>query len=161
MKIFVAMAISLAAASIPVLVLINNTPTAKPPNFSRDAMQAEPQNLPQLKIMANGQIGTRDFTAVPPNEPAIAGELAEWYTPNNSFTRCMETRGPAARLDELNSADTARTRDFKDTQGKLSKVEVIVDIGGGQESVNTYYKSVSVCMAENVNRYQNLADQYR
>jgi hypothetical protein len=100
----------------------------------------------------------RPVTVVEPTPSPIP---TTWFSPNSSFSECFQSRGPAARLDSLSAADSARTRDFRDSLGNLRKVEVIVDIGFGQQAVNTYYSDMATCEAEHINRNSNLADQYR
>lgn len=113
-------------------------------------------------LYANGQIGGArsaydagdDARRVPPEK--------QWWIANSSFTECFETGGPAAKLDQfVGFTDKPYTRDHRDSSGKLVKVEVVNAIGGGQETVWTYYKEKSRCEAEQVNATKSLADRYR
>lgn len=95
-----------------------------------------------------------DARKVPPEK--------QWWSPNSSFTSCFESGGPAAKLDQfVGFTDKPYTRDFHDSSGKIVKVEVINPVGGGQETVWTYYKDKAQCEAEQVNATKSLADKYR
>jgi hypothetical protein len=85
----------------------------------------------------------------------------QWWTAGSSFTECHETGGPAAKLDEfVGFTDKPEVKDFRDSSGKLYKVEVTLwDRGNGR--VWTYYKEQSRCEAEQVNATKSLADKYR
>jgi len=86
----------------------------------------------------------------------------QWWTANSSFTKCFETSGPAAKLDEfVGFTDKPYTRDFPDSSGKIVKVQVINSAGGNLETVWTYYKEKAQCEAEEVNATKSLADKYR
>lgn len=73
----------------------------------------------------------------------------------------MKTRGPAELLDSLTSMDRPRTNDYKDSTGRIYKVEVIVPAGFNRENVATYYHDRLVCEKEQINANKNLADKYR
>lgn len=86
---------------------------------------------------------------------------AAWWVANRGFTECHEDDGPAAHLDQLiGLPDKPETQDFRDSSGKLYKVEVILR-NGENERVWTYYKERSRCRAEKVNATKALADKYR
>ena len=95
---------------------------------------------------------------VTPNAP----KRKQWWIANSSFTACNESEGPAAKLDEFTGfTDKPYTRDFRNSAGSLNKVEVINPIGGGKESVWTYYTAKSECESEQINATNSLADKYR
>jgi len=94
--------------------------------------------------------------------PCYAGG-AEWWSADSSFTSCFKVKGPAETLDSfVGYADKPETRDFKDRDGQLWKVEVRNEINGGRQTqVWTYYRSKYVCESEKVNATKSLADKYR
>lgn len=86
----------------------------------------------------------------------------QWWSVNSTFTHCFETGGPAVKLDEfIGFTDKPYSKDFRDTSGKIVKVEVVNSAGSGQETVWTYYKDKARCESEQVNSTKNLADKYR
>lgn len=88
--------------------------------------------------------------------------IDQWWVVNSEFTSCHTSGGPAEKLEQyVGFTDRPRTKDFRDANGNLQKVEVIIDRGGGVDGVTTYYKAEQQCMAEQVNYTQNLADKYR
>ncbi len=84
-----------------------------------------------------------------------------WFSANRSHSECFETRGPVHKLSELNGFQGLRTSEFKDAAGRLEKVEVIKEDGRGSETVWTYYKNQSLCVEQQVNVGNRLADKYR
>lgn len=113
-------------------------------------------------LYLNGQIrGARSAYAAGNDARKVPPEK-QWWAANSSFTECLETGGPAAKLDEfVGFIDKPHTQDYRNSSGKLVKVEVINAIGGGRETVWTYYKEKSQCEAEQVNATKSLADRYR
>jgi len=86
----------------------------------------------------------------------------QWWSADSSFTECIENSGPAAKLDQfVGFTDKPYTRDFRDSNENIVKVEVINSVGGGLEKVWTYYKEKDQCEAEQVNATKSLADKYR
>jgi hypothetical protein len=86
----------------------------------------------------------------------------QWWAANSSLTACFETGGPAAKLDEfVGFTDKPRTQDFKDSNGKLIKVEVINSADGDVDTVWTFYKEKAQCETEQINATKALADKYR
>lgn len=86
----------------------------------------------------------------------------QWWVANSSFTECFISGGPAEKLDEfVGYTDKPYTRDFRNRQGKIVKVEVVNSAGFGREHVWTYYKDKTHCESEQVNATKSLADQYR
>jgi hypothetical protein len=104
--------------------------------------------------------GTRTVSAIKDAEAEAEGLY--WYSPNSDFTDCNRNRGPSLKLDEfVGHTDQPRTKDFFDSSGNLSKVEVINPDGYGNETVWTFYKRRADCEREAVNRNRDLADRYR
>jgi len=84
-----------------------------------------------------------------------------WYTPNSSFTACIQSRGPAAKLDDLNDGITrARTSEARAPDGELTQVDVILD-DTLQQHIWSYYRSRVACEEAEVNATKALADKYR
>jgi hypothetical protein len=84
-----------------------------------------------------------------------------WFSANRSHSECFESRGPAHKLSELNGYQGLRTSEVKDAAGRLEKVEVIKEDGRGSETVWTYYKNQSLCVEQQVNVGNRLANKYR
>lgn len=86
-----------------------------------------------------------------------------WWSPNSSFSTCIPSNGPAARLDGfVGNRDTPSTQEYKRSDGTLWKVEVINPSNhAGNEEVWTYYSDQQTCLAEKVNATKALADRYR
>lgn len=86
-----------------------------------------------------------------------------WWSVNSDHSECLDSRGPAAKLDSfVGFTDRPITRDFKDSVGKLTKVEVInYEDQGRTQRVWTYYKSKTQCESEGLNATKSLADKYR
>ena len=84
---------------------------------------------------------------------------SSWWSPNSTFSSCIESMGPAEKLDSLAGlADRPSARDFRDYKnGELIKVEVSND--SRESIVWTYYKSKEKCQNEKVTKY--IADKYR
>lgn len=92
----------------------------------------------------------------------VPEKKAQWWIANSSFTTCHESSGPAAKLDEfVGFTDKPNAQDFRDSSGKIEKVEVTNSAGAGYETVWIYYKEKALCEAEQINSTKLLADKYR
>lgn len=110
-------------------------------------------------IYVNGEI-TGAHSALDAGDKLREGD--KWWSPDSSFTQCFNSGGPAAKLDSfVGFTDKPKTQDFKDSSGKLRKVEVTNDEPNGTTTVWTYYKSKSDCESEQVHSTRSLADKYR
>lgn len=103
-----------------------------------------------------------------PARPAGRGEGSDgafskktWYSPDSTWTECIQSNGPAENLDRLGALDNPQARDYKKSDGSLYKVIVSRDIDRGREAVSYYYLSQSDCIAEQLEVGKNLADKYR
>lgn len=85
-----------------------------------------------------------------------------WWSADSAFAKCIETGGPAARLDKfVGFTDKPYTKDFRSSSGTIVKVEVINPSSGDNTTVWTYYRAKDQCEAEQVNATKSLAEKYR
>lgn len=79
-----------------------------------------------------------------------------WYTPDSTFTECMEARsGPADRIEDAKGMNPIVT----DKDGGQA---VDVRVYRGSTSVTwSFYRSKEKCELAEVNREKKLADKYR
>lgn len=99
-----------------------------------------------------------------PDKRQESAAAKTWFIVNRADTACNEVPdGPAGKLEEfVGFADRPRTVDFRDLDGNIYKVEVIVSAGDGiNDRVWTYYRKQDRCENEMVNATRNLANRYR
>lgn len=150
-----ALRVSVLILGVGLVALIPKGTKQAPSSPDTSSTTAADVNNLQMSVPDNASSTAENIT-----DPV--SESAAWWVANSDFTECHESGGPAEKLDSLvGYIDQPTTRDFRDQNGNLEKVEVVVPEPGGMERVTTYFKSKALCMAEDINRTQNLANQYR
>lgn len=158
--------ISADEAEIERAYKISNTQQSENPIFpipSNRFPDVERRLVYLNSIFKNGEIlGAQSPYAVGETARRVPPEK-QWWSPNSSFSRCIESQGPAAKLDSfIGLTDKPETKDFIDSSGNLKKVEVInYEDGGSLKRIWSYYKSKDDCENEEVNATKVLADKYR
>ena len=93
--------------------------------------------------------------------PEDAPPAPKWFIAESSFSKCIETGGPAERIDGFGTEQRPNVVDTRDATGKVARVEVSLAHSDMTETVWTYYRSQAACEAEQVNTNKSLADKYR
>lgn len=92
---------------------------------------------------------------IPATTPKNTGPKI-WYTPDSTFTECIEARtGPADRIEQSSGLNPIVAE--KDG-GQIVDVKVYQ---GSMIATWTYYRDPAVCASEELQREKKLADKYR
>jgi hypothetical protein len=92
--------------------------------------------------------------------PVVPVQGTAWFSYNRSRSECFQSRSPAERIEEIQSAGhTATTEDFG-PRGAPTKVEVTDEAANGSATIYTYWRSLAACEAE-LPRNQSIAPRYR
>lgn len=154
--------ISTAGKAIFALLMVGLVVLMMARQKTKEATAAS-DSMPQVSAAETPGLGVNEREDGPPIDVATdASSEKQWWIVDSTFTACIPTRGPAAKLDEfVGLTDKPITRDYRDSNGNLSKVDVVNSNGDGTVSTWTYYKNNSQCESEEVNATKALADKYR
>jgi len=89
-----------------------------------------------------------------------AAQQRSWFVANGSFSRCIESRGPGARMAELRQVGRYFTATDHGPTDAPTQVDVESPDGRGDTTTWSYFRSREACEAE-LPGNQPIAERYR
>ena len=93
--------------------------------------------------------------------PVIHADFQRWFSANASYSHCIDSDGPSAKIDSFGADQNPTVTEGKDKYGNLYKVEVEKYNSNGTVTAWIYYRHRDVCEDEQINANKSLADKYR